>query len=87
MFIGNLNQKVNEEGLFKPLSLKSTKCLSENSYIEFVMNKQSGKSKGYAFFTVPTHISKELIVLNGLEFTGKNLLLIEEAEKKTIRTT
>ena len=44
------------------------------------MDEQTGKSKGYAFVTVPAHISEELMKLNGLEFTGKNL--IAEAPKK-----
>ena len=42
------------------------------------MDEQTGKSKGYAFVTVLTHISEELMKLNGLEFTDKNFL-IEEA--------
>ena len=40
-----------------------------------------GKSKCYAFVTVPTHISEELMKLNDLKFNGKNLA-IEEARKK-----
>ena len=50
------------------------------------MYKQTGKSKGYAFITVLTHIREELMKLSGLEFIGKNIL-IEEARKKTIRAT
>ena len=46
------------------------------------MDEQTGKSKGYPFVTVPTHINEELMKLNGLEFTGKSLV-IEEAQKKT----
>ena len=45
------------------------------------MDEQTGQSQGYAFVTVPTHINEELMKLNGLEFTGKNLV-IEEARKK-----
>ena len=45
------------------------------------MDEQTGKSKGYPFVTVPTHINEELMKLNGLEFTGKSLV-IEEAQKK-----
>ena len=82
LYIGNLDQKVNEEDLYEHFDIKSTKYLSENSYINFVMDEQTGKSKGYAFVTVPTHINEELMKLNGLEFTGKNLV-IEEAQKKT----
>ena len=81
LYIGNLDQKVNEEDLYEIFGLKSTKYLSGNSYINFVMDEQAGKSKGYTFVTVPTHINEELMKLNGLEFTGKNLV-IEEARKK-----
>ena len=45
------------------------------------MAEQTGKSKGYLSVTVPTHISEELIKLNDLDFTCKNLA-IEEARKK-----
>ena len=45
------------------------------------MDEQPGKSKGYGFVTVLTHISEELMKLNGLEFTGKNVV-IEETRKK-----
>ena len=45
------------------------------------MVDQTGKSNGYGFFTVPLHISEELMKLNGSEFAGKNLL-IEKAKKK-----
>ena len=46
------------------------------------MDEQTGKTKGYVFVTIPTHISEGFMKLNGLSFTGKNLL-IEEARKKT----
>ena len=38
------------------------------------------KPKAYAFVTVPTHISEELMKVNGLEFTSKNIL-IKKAQK------
>ena len=47
------------------------------------MDEQTGKTKGYVFVTIPTHISEGFMKLNGLSFTGKNLL-IEEARKKTL---
>ena len=82
LYIENLDQEVNED-VYEAFGLKSTKYLSQNSYIDFVIDKQTGKSKGYAFVTVPAHISEELMNLNGLEFIGKNLL-IEEARKKLL---
>ena len=45
------------------------------------MENQTGKPKGYAFVTVPKHVSKELIKLSSIDFKGK-FLLIEEARKK-----
>ena len=47
------------------------------------MDEQTGKTKVYVFVTIPTHISEGLMKLNGLSFTGKNLL-IEEARKKNL---
>ena len=81
LYIGNLDQKVNEEDLYKHFGGKRTNLFSGNSYIECVMVDQTGKSNGYGFFTVPLHISEELMKLNGSEFAGKNLL-IEKAKKK-----
>ena len=80
LYIGNLDQKVNEEDLYKHFGGKRTKLFSGNSYIECVMVNQTGKSNGYAFFTASLHISEELMKLNGSEFTGRNLL-IEKAQK------
>ena len=73
LYVGNLDQKVNEEDLYALFGLKSTKYLSKKSYNEFAMDEKTGKSKG--------HSSEELMKLNDLVFTGKNLL-IEEARKK-----
>ena len=81
LHIENLDQKVNKEDLYELFGLKSTKYLSENAYIDFVIDEQKSKCKGYAFVTVSTHISDELMKLNGLEFTGKNIV-IEEAQKR-----
>ena len=80
LYIGNLDQKVNEEDLYKHFDGKRTNIFSGNSYIEGVMVDQTGKSNGYAFFTAPLHISEELMKLNGSEFIGRNLL-IEKAQK------
>ena len=41
------------------------------------MDQQTDKFKGYAFVTVPTHISEELMKLNGLKFNGKNIVIEE----------
>ena len=43
LYIGNLDQEVNVEDLYEPFGLKSTKYLSENSYIDFVIDEQTGK--------------------------------------------
>ena len=56
LYIGNLDQTANEEDLYELFGLRSTKYLSENSYIDFVMDEQTGKSKAHTFVTVPTHI-------------------------------
>ena len=42
--------------------------------------EETCKSKAYAYVTVPTHISDELMKVNGLEFTSKNGL-IKKAQK------
>ena len=80
MYIGNPDQEVHEEDLYVLFGLKKTKYLSEISYIDFAIDEETGKSKSYTFVTVPTYISEKLMKLNGLEFTGKNLVL-EEAQK------
>lgn len=73
MYGKSWSKKKDEEDLYQLFGLKSTKYLSENSYIEFVMDEPAGKSKSW-FVTVSTHVSEEIIKLNGLEFTDKTLL-------------
>ena len=46
LYIGNLDQKLHEEDLYESFGLKSTKHPSKNSYIDFAMHEQTGKSKG-----------------------------------------
>ena len=42
------------------------------------LDKNTGKSKGFAFLNVPQHVYNELVKLNGIEFQN-NFIRIEEA--------
>ena len=48
------------------------------------IDKNTGKSKGFAFLKVPHYVSDELIKLNGFEFQKQNIK-IENA--RTLRQT
>jgi len=78
LYVGNLSDNVSKDDLEQLFGLKTTKYLEENCTVECAHNEKTGKSKGYAFITVPEGITHELTNLAGIEFWGKNLV-IEEA--------
>ena len=59
--------------------LKSTEYLRKNCSVEMSIDRNIGKSKGFAFLKAPPHVSDELIKLNGFEFQ-KQSIRIENAE-------
>lgn len=78
LYLGNLNKDVTEDDINDLFGLKSTKYLTQNCSIQMPLNRITGKSRGYAFLTLPSHISKEVIKLDGIEFKNLNIK-IEEA--------
>ena len=60
LYIGNMNRDVTEDELNNLLGLKSTKYLCRTCSIEMPMDKNTGMSKGFAFVTLPSHISDEV---------------------------
>ena len=57
--------------------LKSTEYLRQNCSVEMPIDRNTGKSKGFAFLKAPPHVSDELI--NGFEFQ-KQSFRIENAQ-------
>ena len=58
--------------------LKSAEYLRQNCSVEMSFDRNTGKSKVFAFLKVPPHVSDELIKLNGFEFQ-KQSIRIENA--------
>ena len=63
--MGNLNKDIAEEDLF---GLKTTVYLRQSCTIKMPLDKNTGKSKGFAFLNVPQHAYNEVVKLNGIEF-------------------
>ena len=66
--MGNLNKDITEEDLNQLLGQKTTVYFRQTCSIEMPLDKNTGKSIGFAFFNVPQHIYNELVKLNGTEF-------------------
>ena len=62
--MGNLNKDITEEDLNQLFGLKATVYLRQTCSIEISLDKNTGKSKGFAFLNVPQHVYNELIKLN-----------------------
>ena len=77
LYVGNLNPNVTEEDINELFGLKSTEYLRQNCSVEMPIDRNTGKSKGFAFLKAPTHVSDELI--NGFEFQ-KQSFRIENAQ-------
>ena len=58
--------------------LKSTEYLRQSCSIEMPIDRNTGKSEGFAFLKAPPHVSDELIKLNSFEFQ-KQSIRIENA--------
>ena len=76
--MGNLNKNITEEDLNQLFGLKTTVYLRQTCSIEMPLDKNTGKSKGFAFLNVPQHVYNELVKLNGIEFQN-HFIRIEEA--------
>ena len=63
--MGNLNKDIPEEDLF---GLETTVYLRQSCTIKMPLDKNTGKSKGFAFLNVPQHVYNEVVKLNGIEF-------------------
>ena len=68
LYVGNLNKDTTEEDLYQLFGLKTTVYLRQICSIEVPLDKNTGKSKRFAFLNVPQHVYNELIKLNGIEF-------------------
>ena len=78
LYVGNLNKDITEEDLNQLLGQKTTVYFRQTCSIEMPLDKNTGKSIGFAFFNVPQHIYNELVKLNGTEFQN-HFIRIEEA--------
>ena len=80
LYVGNLNKNTTEEDLNQLFGLKTTVYLRQARSIKIPLDKNTGKTKGFAFLNIPQHVYNELIKLNGIEFQN-NCIRIEEARK------
>ena len=56
LYVGNLNKDITEEDLNQLFGLKTTVYFRQTCIIEMPLDKNTGKSKGFAFLNVPQHI-------------------------------
>lgn len=81
IYVGNLSNNVTQSDLAQLFGLETTPYLRDSCGCELATDEKSGKSKGFAFITVPEHVAHELMNLNGIEFYGRQLV-IEESKAK-----
>jgi len=81
IYVGNLAVNVTQEDLAQLFGLQTTPYLRSSCGCELATDEKTGKSKGFAFITVPEHVASELMNLNGIEFYGRQLV-IEESKTK-----
>jgi len=78
IYVGNLAGNVTSEELEQLFELTKTDYLKANCKCE-LRTDDAGKSKGFAFLTVPAAVAAELLKLNGIDFY-KQQLVIEESK-------
>ena len=84
LFIRNLNVDVTIYDIYELFSLKTTKYLSSNTYVEMPLNR-NGQTRDLAFVTARYHVRNELLTLNNIQFIEKNLII--EAARSKMKTT
>ena len=85
IYVGNLPEDVTKQDICELFGLNSTSYLRDTCNIEFPINNNTGKFKGFAFITAPGHITDELIKLDGIAYHD-NELRIKDATSTTKRT-
>ena len=83
LYVGNLNTNVKEEDINELFGLKSTEYLRQNCSVKMPIDRNTGKSKGFAFLKAPPHISGELIKLNGFEFQKQSIRIENTRTSRT----
>ena len=69
--VGNLSPVVPEEDLNEFFSFKTTSYLHKTCKVELSVCPKTGISRCFAYVTVPYHVYKEIIKLNGVVFKSK----------------
>ena len=85
IYVGNLPEDVTKQDICELFGLNSTSYLRDTCNIEFPINNNTGKFKGFAFIRAPAHITDELIKLDGIAYHG-NELRVKDATSTTKRT-
>ena len=85
--MGKLNKDVTEEDLNQLFGLKTTVYLHQTCSIEIPLDKNNGKSKGFAFLNVPQHVYNEPVKLNCIEFQNHFIRIEETLTTKQTRPT
>ena len=78
IYVGNLADNVTTEDLTQLFGLSATPYLRSSCSIE-LKKDHKGKSKHFAFVTVPEHVSGDLLKLHNIEFY-EQALIIEESK-------
>ena len=81
LYVGNLSPVVTEEDLNEFFGFKTASYLQKTCKVELSVCPETGNSRCFAYVTVPYHVYKEIIKLNGVVFKSKPIK-IEDAKVK-----
>ena len=81
LYVGNLSPVVTEEDLNEFFGFKTTSYLQKICKVELSVCPKTGNSRCFAYVTVPYHVYKEIIKLNGVVFKSRPIK-IEDAKVK-----
>ena len=60
IYIGNLNENVTNEDIYKLFRLKTTEYLRQTSIVDWKMSEKAGKKLIFGYATVPEFVSTQL---------------------------
>ena len=79
LHLRNLSTDVTEQDIINFFGLKSTKHLEKKCQVQMPSSNIPGEEISFAFITAPSHVTNELVKLNGVNIKGKNII-IEKAQ-------
>ena len=90
IYVGNIPEDITKQDICEIFGLNSTSYLRDTCNVDFPINNQTEKLKGFAFIRASEHITDELIKLDDIvhhdnEFRVEDAILKDHSKVRSLR--